>query len=47
LSRLVPVYPLSGARRNITETVGTHDEAERALTRLLHQVDQRRRTRRP
>jgi integrase len=34
------VDPLSGTRRNITETVGTHDEAERALTRLLHQVDE-------
>jgi integrase len=34
------VDPLTGSRHNVTETVATYDAAERALARLLHQVDQ-------
>ena len=34
------VDPLTGSRHNITETVATYDEAEHALARLLHQIDQ-------
>jgi len=34
--------PLTGKRRNLTETAGTHAEAEVALTKLLRQVSEQR-----
>src|SRR4051812_26765256 len=34
------VDPLTGSRHNATETVATYGDAERALAKLLHQVDQ-------
>jgi integrase len=33
---------VTGRQRYLAETVATHDEAERTLTRLLHQVDEQR-----
>jgi integrase len=32
--------PLTGGRHNVTETVDSYDDAEKALAKLLHQVDQ-------
>jgi integrase len=34
--------PVTGRQRYLAETVATRDEAERTLTRLLHQVDEQR-----
>jgi hypothetical protein len=34
--------PVTGRQRYLAETVATPDEAERTLTRLLHQVDEQR-----
>ncbi len=34
--------PVTGRQRYLAETVSTRDEAERTLTRLLHQVDEQR-----
>ncbi len=36
------IDPLTGKRRNLTETSATHAEAEVALTKLLRQVDEQR-----
>ena len=34
--------PVTGRQRYLAETVATRGEAERTLTRLLHQVDEQR-----